>query len=121
MEKDILIDLFDRKDKKRRRVLYEHYHNLITNIYSAVYAAEAISKDLERPGLVTARDIKFCRYQFKGKKVGRSSVVAASNNINNIKEISPATNIGRQALHWSDPTELEGEDSIIVKSKHAKK
>ena len=40
MDKTTLIDLFERRDKKRKRILYELYFDLITSRLSARYIAE---------------------------------------------------------------------------------
>jgi hypothetical protein len=63
--KELLIDLFMRKDKKRRKILYELYEELVLTSLSAYYVAEMICSDLEKPELIDADDVRYCRYYFR--------------------------------------------------------
>ncbi len=65
VNKEILIDLFERKDKKRRKILYELYSELVLTSLSAHYVAEMISSDLGKPELIDADDVRYCRYYFR--------------------------------------------------------
>ncbi|MCE7066677.1 hypothetical protein [Dyadobacter sp. CY326] len=65
VNKEILIDLFERKDKKRRKILYELYAELVLTSLSAHYVAEMISSDLGKPELIDADDVRYCRYYFR--------------------------------------------------------
>lgn len=65
LNKEILIDLFERKDKKRRKILYELYAELVLTSLSAHYVAEMISSDLGKPELIDADDVRYCRFYFR--------------------------------------------------------
>ena|SRR5215217_7857211 len=65
VDKEILIDLFERKDKKRRKILYELYAELVLTSLSAYYVAEMINSDLRKPELIDADDVRYCRYYFR--------------------------------------------------------
>ena len=123
MDKTTLIDLFERRDKKRKRILYELYFDLITSRLTAHYIAEAICKDLGRADMVSAADIKFCRFHFKGKvaspalKPGpRSKPVSASS-----VQVEPVSQSSGPSAHWSDPDTMSTQENIIVESKFSKK
>lgn len=121
MDKEILIDLFDRRDKKRRRILYRLYQQWIESDMSALYIADMICKQLGREGLVCAADIKFCRYHFKKrplktmvKKPGSLPIPTLGNH-----QASSSTLIKEDA-GWTDPDKIDLQKNLIVKSKFSK-
>src|SRR5687768_4615803 len=65
VNKEVLIDLFQRKDKKRRKILYELYAELVLTSLSAHYVAEMINSDLGKPEVADADDVRYCRYYFR--------------------------------------------------------
>jgi hypothetical protein len=67
VNKEVLIDLFERKDKKRRKILYELYSELVLTSLSAHYVAEMICSDLGKAELIDADDVRYCRYYFRKK------------------------------------------------------
>ena len=123
MDKKTLIDLFERRDKKRRRILYELYFDLITSKLTASYVAEMICKDLDQAGIISQADIKFCRFHFKNKTV---RPVTAKPIIQ-----SPASTVTAKlrtetpedgfASFCSDPDTMSTQENIIVQSKFSKK
>lgn len=121
ISKQTLIDLFDRKDKKRRRILYELYAGQIQSSLSAVYIAEMISADLQRPDLIAAVDVKFCRFHFKNKPV---KMVKAQRPIPKQtemrKEADPERSENQPGVVWSGVENIDNQESIIVKFKHTK-
>lgn len=122
MDKDTLVDLFERRDKKRRRLLYRLYQELIHSDLTAAYIAEKISWELKCEGLIKSTDIKFCRYHFKKrplKKFSHSSVSVPSNRPKDQKpETASATGLDGT---WTDPEKISLIDNLIVESKFAKK
>lgn len=58
--KTLLLKLYERKDSKRRRFLYLHYHLVFEKPYSVGYMVEIINRDLGK-SLVTDQDIKYIR------------------------------------------------------------
>jgi hypothetical protein len=121
MDKNTLIDLFERRDKKRRRLLYELYYDLITSKLTANYIAEMICKDTRVEAMVNAADIKFCRFHFKSKVV---SPVAAKP----VKQVATISEEPRSekpnggfASYSSDPDAMSTHENLIVKSKFSKK
>lgn len=121
MDKEILIDLFDRRDKKRRRILYRLYQQWIESEMSALYIADIICKQLGREGIVEAADIKFCRYHFKKRPL--KALVKPSGNLpvpllRNSQTSSSAPLKGD--INWTDPDKIDLQENLIVKSKFSK-
>ena len=121
ISKQTLIDLFDRKDKKRRRILYELYAGQIQSSLSAVYIAEMISADLQRPDLIGAADVKFCRFHFKNKLVKTVTVQRPiPKQTETRREAAPGPPENQPDVVWSGVENIDNQESIIVKFKHTK-
>ena len=121
MDKEILIDLFDRRDKKRRRILYRLYQQWIESEMSALYIADMICKQLGREGIVEAADIKFCRYHFKKrplKVLVKQSGSLPVPPLRNSQASNPAPLKGD--INWTDPDKIDLQENLIVKSKFSK-
>lgn len=122
MDKETLIDLFERRDKKRRRLLYRLYYELIHSDLTAAYIADKISWELKCEGLIKSTDIKFCRYHFKKrplKKLSHPSGPAPASRAKDQKlETASATGLDGT---WTDPEKISLTDNLIVESKFAKK
>ncbi|WP_149242994.1 hypothetical protein [Dyadobacter sp. 32] len=128
MNSELLIDLFERKDKKRRKILYEQYADLLLTSLSAFYVAEMISVELGMPGLVTADDVRYCRFYFRSKQTQRASIPIKSERLLPSSAPEPRTHRTHQcnvkdpsALRWSDPDTMNMQDNIIRKTKFGKK
>lgn len=122
MDNQMLIDLFERKDKKRKRVLFRVFKDIIQSDLTAVYIAEIINKRLDREGLVTSADIKFCRYQFKNrplKKLDNHTAVSPPHGIRAEKSGQKRTE--KQVRTWTDPDSIDLQENLIVQSKFTKK
>lgn len=121
MDKETLVDLFEKRDKKRRRLLYRLYQELIHSDLTATYIADKISWELKREGLIKSTDIKFCRYHFKKrplKNLPHSSVSPpASRSKDQKPETGSATGLDGT---WTDPEKISLIDNLIVESKFAK-
>ncbi|MCF0069786.1 hypothetical protein LZD49_04835 [Dyadobacter sp. CY261] len=122
MDKETLVDLFDRRDKKRRRLLYRLYQDLIHSDLTAAYIAEKISWDLKREGLIKSTDIKFCRYHFKKRPLKKLTHPSGPAPVNRAKDQKPET-ASATGLNgtWTDPEKISLIENIIVESKFTKK
>lgn len=121
MDKKMLIDLFERRDKKRRRNLYLLYHELIFSELTASYVAEMICKDLQRDGLVSIEDVKFCRYQFKNKPI-KTGTKQSAIKLSTMPDLPKASELDNKPVSgsWSDPDKLDLQKNFIIKSKFSK-
>ncbi len=127
VDKNILIDLFERKDKKRRKILYELYAELVMTPLSAYYIAEMICSDLGRPELVNADDVRFCRFYFRKKPETRSSAPMREERLHS----SPGPKREQQVTHervkdlskavWSDGETMDMQDNFFRGTKLGKK
>jgi len=121
MDNQTLIDLFERRDKKRRRILFRLYQQLIESEMSAVYIADMICKQLGREGMINAADIKFCRYHFKKRPLKPLTQKAASLPSFISREVQPENPLPvKENAGWTDPDKIDLQKNLIVKSKFAK-
>ena len=124
MDKNTLIELYERRDKKRRRILYELYFDLITSKLTAKYIAEMICKDLGQAEMISAADIKFCRFHFKNKQVATviSKPPLFPSPVPAVAEKSRVEiPTGGIASFSSDPDKMSTHENLIVESKFSKK
>lgn len=128
VNKEILIDLFERKDKKRRKILYELYAELVLTSLSAYYVAEMISSDLKKPALIDADDVRYCRYYFRKRTKPFDRVPLRTEPL----LPSPAPEPRPQHIQnvtvknllkepWSDGDAKDMQDKISVKTKFINK
>lgn len=127
VDKNILIDLFERKDKKRRKILYELYLELVTTSLSAHYVAEIICSDLGKSELIAADDVRYCRFYFRKKPKTLSSAPKREHRLlsspapkqeqlvtqEKVKDLSKAV--------WSDVETMDMQDNFFRGTKLGKK
>ncbi|MCF2494290.1 hypothetical protein [Dyadobacter chenhuakuii] len=128
VNKEVLIDLFERKDKKRRKILHELYAEFVLTSLSAYYVAEMICSDLGKPGLINADDVRYCRYYFRKtpKPFNKLPVKTKRHFPSPAPESRPqhTHNLGvKNALKapWSDGDAKDMQDKISVKTKFINK
>jgi hypothetical protein len=127
VDKNILIDLFERKDKKRRKILYELYAELVMTSLSAHYVAEMICSDLGKPELVDADDVRYCRFYFRKKPKTLSNATEREQRLLS----SPAPKREQQVTQekvkdlskavWSDGETMDMQDNFFRGTKLGKK
>ncbi|GGB87783.1 hypothetical protein [Dyadobacter sediminis] len=119
MNNEILIRLFEKKDRKRRKILYSFYQDYFELGLSSVFIAETINGDLGTPDLVTVDDIRYCRFYFHGK-IKTASRIRTSMVIPARREEKTKASESRSEVQWSDPDELSTSQNQIIKSKFSK-
>ena len=67
MDKELLIAMYEMKDPKRRRKLYEFFQGLFDQNLSAALTVELINKELGAP-LTVLYDVKYIRSHAVGEK-----------------------------------------------------
>lgn len=67
MNKEILIELYRSKDRKRKMLLNELYHKQIHLKLSQTFIANMINRDLGVENLIQADDIRYCKFYFKNE------------------------------------------------------
>lgn len=127
MNRDILVDLFERKDKKRRKILYEIYSEMVLTSLSACYVAEMINSDLGKTDLIHADDVRYCRFYFRKKIETRPS--APEREERHLS--SPAPQREQKVTHervkdlskavWSDVETMDMQDNFFRGTKLGKK
>ena len=117
MNNEILISLFEKKDRKRRKILYSLHQDYFEPDFSTAFIAEMINKDLGVPNLVTINDIKYCRFYFHGKV---KMITRIRSPMATPVKSGPALKSTEQTVQWSDPDELETNQNQNIKSKFSK-
>ena len=115
MNIDFLIEMYRRKDKKRKRALWELFDNTIKLPASLTFIADTINKELQVDNLVSESDIKYCRFYFMDKVKSNISVKDKPIITNNSK----SNTITKTTIEWSDPDSLDNYNSQS-KSKFSK-
>lgn len=121
MDRNILVDLFARRDKKRRRILHNFFAELITSDLSASYTAEMISKELGQPGLINAVDVTYCRFYYKGSPVKKHAALPVPMSAPTVGTETVLPNAPLVNMSWSDPNKISTQEHVLVKSKFSKK
>lgn len=95
--KELILRLYERKDPKRRRLLFEHYQNLFDSRYSARFLVEMINTDLGAE-TVGSYDIKYVRSKAsKWQTVSTTS----SNNSQIMSTVPPIEAVKPGRARWS--------------------
>lgn len=71
MTNEMLIQLYQQKDRMRKRVLYELFKSEIEMKASLPFIAKLINEQLRIENLISIADITYCRYFFKTVKVNK--------------------------------------------------
>ena len=107
MNKEILIELYRLKDRKRKMLLNELYYKQIHLKLSQTFIANMINRDLGVENLIQADDIRYCKFYFKHEKE------ASKQDVKNDKDlIKPVQSSHRQAEkpeNSSDDLEVDDE------------
>ena len=115
MNIDFLIEMYRRKDKKRKRALWELFDNTIKLPASLTFIADTINKEIQVDNLVSESDIKYCRFYFMDKVKSNISVKDKPIITNNSKSNTTT----KTTIEWSDPDSLDNYNSQS-KSKFSK-
>lgn len=118
IDQHIIRELFGKKDRKRRRILFDFYGDYFVTGLSSVFIADMINKDLGAADLVSIADIKYCRFYFQGK-LKKSPVKIRSPMTTRVEEKIELQQIN-PSITWSDPDEMDKSQSQIIKSKFSK-
>ncbi len=74
MTKEQLIQLYQEKDRMRKRALYEIYKAEIELKASLPFIAKIINDDLGVENLIPISDLTYCRYFFKDTQITKSKI-----------------------------------------------
>jgi hypothetical protein len=113
MNLETLIEMYQKKDPKRKRALWELFDNTIKLPASLTFIADTINKEIQVENLISESDIKYCRFYFMNKV--KSSIGAKDKpKISN----SPKPNTSSGDINWTDPDEVNNSNNS--KSKFSK-
>lgn len=83
--KEMVLRLYELKDPKRRRMLFEFYQSHFDQRYSAGFIVEMINADLGK-NLITAYDVKYVRAKSRKWLVATPAANATTVKIDNIPD-----------------------------------
>lgn len=118
--KEMLIEMFETADRGRRRFLMNMFYDTITMKISDRFICQLINKELDRPGMVTSKDLVYCRFHF-GKKTNTVQTQMASPSI---PKKSPKTetpsSVDDGKVSWSDPDETDFKKQLTKTTKFSR-
>ena len=120
IDEQLLIELFEQKDRKRREALFELFREDLFASLTRARIADMINAKLGRPGLIKAEDVRYCRFYFKDKKTRRIHRTVEK-TIRKPDQPQDTENIQPIAFKVTDPDEIKLEDQFKFKSKHSTK
>lgn len=120
IDEKLLIELFEQRDRKRREALFELFREDLFASLTRARIADIISAKLGRPGLITAEDVRYCRFYFKDKKTRRIPRTVEK-TIRKPDQPQDAENIQSSAFKVTNPDEIKLQDQFKFESKFAKK
>lgn len=120
IDEKFLIELFEQKDRKRREALFGLFREDLFASLTRARIADMINVKLGRPGLITAEDVRYCRFYFKDKKTERirRTVEKTTRKPDQHKD---AENFQPSVFKVTNPDEIRLEDQFKFKSKHSTK
>ena len=119
MDNEILIRLFEKKDRKRRKILYSLYQYYFEPGLSSLFIAQSINEDLGMPNLVSIEDIKYCRFYFHGKAKATTRIRSPMATLAKREKAEESKSSG-SLVKWTDPDDLDINQNQIIKSKFSK-
>lgn len=69
MNTKMLIELYEKKDRKRKRILFELFSETIRLSVSLSFISQLINRELGVENLISEDDIRYCRHYFKDKNI----------------------------------------------------
>ncbi len=115
----LLIELFESKDKHRRRYLYEIFADKINTNASRKFIAQWINRELARDDLISEADIKYCRHYFKTPSNRPTLPPIPANKHLMPRRHEQETERETEELTWTDPDE-DGFQKHSIKSKFSR-
>ena len=117
MKNEIIVELFESKDKRRRRCLYDLYGDIINMKASIFFICKLINKELARDDLVTEKDVVYCRFHFSKKS---AQTLNSQKTTLTSSEKNQKVENGNTEILWSDPDGDNYKKQASIKSKFSK-
>lgn len=118
-KREMLIQLYELKDRKRRRLLMDLFRDKIVMDISIKFICQLINNELERPNMVTKKDVVYCRFHF-AKKLNVATYVAPPPITKNIPKVAPPSVIDDGKVSWSNPDETDFKKQLTKTTKFSK-
>ncbi len=111
--REFLLLLYERNDRKRRKMLYQLFGKQINMDCSIALIAELINIKLEKQDLISANDIRYCRFHFRKNSKSQNIEMVSENT----STIEPP--LVKKEIRWTNPDEVKS-NQYTVKSKYSK-
>ena len=109
--KDLLIQLYEQGDAKRKKMLFELYKPHFFQNFSVAYLIAIINADLGKD-LITQSEVKYIREHFvKKEKPNKIQFLTIPKPIEKSKTVPIPTD----EIVWSDPDELSKNNKYLTK------
>lgn len=118
MSKDLVIQLYQKQDRKRRRVLFDLFSDTIQLNASLRFIAGLINQELEQEEMVSEADVKYCRYYFSGKATPRPATISS---VHRDSKVPVSKKEPGKEISWTDPDDQNFNLNNPVKSKFSKR
>ena len=116
-KKELIIQMYESNDRKRRRLLMDIFYHTITMNLSLKFICKLINKELARDDLVTEKDVVYCRFHFAKKSL---QTLNTQKTILKSSEKKQKVDNGNTEILWSDPDEDNFKKQASIKSKFSK-
>lgn len=118
MSKELVIQLYQKQDRKRRRALFDLFSDTIQLNASLRFIAGLINQELGQEEMVSEVDVKYCRYYFSGKATPRLATIGSVHR--DYKAPAGKKEPGKE-VSWTDPDDQSFNLKNPVKSKFSKR
>ncbi|WP_026629436.1 hypothetical protein [Dyadobacter alkalitolerans] len=126
MNRNVLLRLYERKDSKRKRLLYDLFKDTIAMSASLSMIADLINQELGQKDLIRSADIKYCRHYFRGKdsqscavKEINQAITKPPSTDQNLREADAAVILDPK--NWTNPDADKTNSNSSRKSKFSNK
>lgn len=116
-KKELLIQMYESNDRKRRKLLMDIFYHTITMNASLKFICKLINNDLSSNDLVSEKDVVYCRFHFA--KNSKPSPLPKIPTIQ-VPVINPKETKTNTEIVWSDPDDDNFKKQTNIKSKFSK-
>lgn len=114
MNKKMVIELYEKKDRKRKRMLFELFSETILLSVSLSFISQLINRELGVENLISEDDVRYCRHYFKDK----TSTAKGKAKLPDVPKPETLSSPVTKEVSWTNPDDVTL--SKTVKSKFSK-
>lgn len=114
MNTKMLIELYEKKDRKRKRMLFELFSETILLSVSLSFISQLINRELGVENLISEDDVRYCRHYFKDK----TSTAKGKAKLPDVPKPETLSSPVTKEVSWTNPDDVTLNKT--VKSKFSK-